>query len=60
MKKFLTLLAIGLPLGMLLVTLLREERSGMAEHMREIWMEARRRAQAELRGRHDCDEASAD
>ena len=54
MNRFLTGLAIGLPLGMLLMTLRREQRSEMAERMREIWMEARRRAQEEMRGRqHD-------
>jgi hypothetical protein len=53
MKTFLAGLAIGLPVGMLLGALRREERSEMAERMREIWMEARRRAQEEVRGMQD-------
>ena len=46
MKNFLTGLAIGLPVGILIAeAVTTEERSEMAEQMRQIWLEARARAQ---------------
>jgi hypothetical protein len=45
MNRFLTVLAIGLPLAMLLgESSSEEERSEMAERMRQIWIDARQRA----------------
>ena len=46
MKNFLKGLAIGLPVGILIAeAVTTEERSEMAEQMRQIWLEARARAQ---------------
>jgi hypothetical protein len=46
MKNFVTGLVIGLPVGMLLSDIVRPgRRSEMAERMREIWIDARARAE---------------
>jgi len=46
MTKFLTGLAIGLPVGMLIADAITpEERTEMADKMRRIWQDARARAQ---------------
>jgi hypothetical protein len=46
MRNFLTGLVIGLPVGMVLSEIARpRRRSEMAERMREIWIDARARAE---------------